>query len=536
MRTCLLYVAIMASAALSMDAADLTGTLTFDASQVGQSTRLGLVANGDFQVDWGDGTLVDYSAGSYYTETLKGQTMKLYGDFKQIVANSVNIVDVNLDGCHNMVQLQMNYNQFPTLNVSHMTQLTGLYAEGGKLKNLDVASCAAMRVLDVSENEIQGTLDCSTMSELTKLDCGDNQLTAVLLPKQDKIYQVDVRNNQLATLDVTGLSAVTELDCQGNQLQELDLTGMSKLEDLYAYENQISAINISGAPALETLSLSDNKIAVIDLTQHTKLEGIHLTNNNLNEIDLSKNTGVRYLNIGGNNLTTLDTKNLSMLSRLTCENNQLTELDLTGNANLYILYADHNLIEAIDMSQAPLVYDLNLAFNKLTELDLSKHNLYYVQVNDNELATLDLSSSSYLYRLAAQNNQLTDITFKSLNYLQGLTIEHNHIAADHLNEIINGLPDVTGLTVNDYNSDYAKIFRYDALPGVDASPAEAKGWIVTGFEAQTGVNSLSAEGHVVHTIYYGINGIVLDHEPESGIFIAREMMSDGQSVSRKVVK
>ncbi len=521
---------------MALMAQEPTATLTFANSQVGQSTRLGLVASGAFQVDWGDGTLVDYTSGAYYTETLKGQTMKLYGDFIQIVANSVNLTNVNLDGCPNMQQLQMNYNAFSSLNLSHMTNLTGLYAEGGSMTSLDVAGCTALRVLDVSENRIGGTLDCSGMAALTKLDCGDNLLTAVLLPKQQSIYQVDVRNNQLTELDVTGLGNVTELDCQENRITSLDLTGMSKLEDLYAYDNAIESINISGVPALKTLSLSDNMIGTIDLSTCPNLEGVHLTNNQLTAIDLSQNTGVRYLNIGGNQLTELNTTLLSQLSRLTCENNQLTELDLSGNSNLYVLYADHNQLSAIDLSVAPSVYDLNLAYNQLSDLDLSQHNLYYVQVNNNQLSTLDLSKSSYLYRLAAQDNQLTEVTFGSMSYLQGLTLQHNQLPAERWIEIINALPDVSNVSVSEYNQEYAKIFGYDALPGVDGTPATLKGWQVTGYAPYTSVEGLSSDAQVVRCVYYSLDGKVLSHEPASGIYIVSELLSNGQSRSHKTIK
>lgn len=479
---------------MALMAQEPTATLTFANSQVGQSTRLGLVASGAFQVDWGDGTLVDYTSGAYYTETLKGQTMKLYGDFIQIVANSVNLTNVNLDGCPNMQQLQMNYNAFSSLNLSHMTNLTGLYAEGGSMTSLDVAGCTALRVLDVSENRIGGTLDCSGMAALTKLDCGDNLLTAVLLPKQQSIYQVDVRNNQLTELDVTGLGNVTELDCQENRITSLDLTGMSKLEDLYAYDNAIESINISGVPALKTLSLSDNMIGTIDLSTCPNLEGVHLTNN------------------------------------------QLTELDLSGNSNLYVLYADHNQLSAIDLSVAPSVYDLNLAYNQLSDLDLSQHNLYYVQVNNNQLSTLDLSKSSYLYRLAAQDNQLTEVTFGSMSYLQGLTLQHNQLPAERWIEIINALPDVSNVSVSEYNQEYAKIFGYDALPGVDGTPATLKGWQVTGYAPYTSVEGLSSDAQVVRCVYYSLDGKVLSHEPASGIYIVSELLSNGQSRSHKTIK
>ncbi len=536
MKKTLLSITLAACTAMGMMADEPTAVLTFASSQVGQSTRLGLVASDGFQVDWGDGNLIDYTSGAYYTETLKGQTVKLYGDFRQIVANSVNLTDVNLDGCPNMQQLQMNYNAFPSLNLSHMTNLTGLYAEGGAMTSLDVAGCTALRVLDVSENRIAGTLDCSGMAALTKLDCGDNLLTTVLLPKQQNIYQVDVRNNLLTSLDVTGLGNVTELDCQENRITSLDLTGMTKLEDLYAYDNAIETINISGVPGLKTLSLSDNQIAAIDLSTCPNLEGVHLTNNNLSTINLSQNTGVRYLNIGGNQLAELNTTMLSQLSRLTCENNQLTELDLSGNANLYVLYADHNQLSDIDLSVTPRVYDLNLAFNQLANLDLSRHNLYYVQVNDNQLSTLDLSSSNYLYRLAAENNQLTDVTFASMSYLQGLTLQHNRLTAERLTEIINALPDVTNVDVTEYNQSYAKIFGYDALPGVDGTPATLKGWQVTGYAPYTAITGVNGDAQVVRTVYYGINGTMMTSEPESGVYIARDMLVGGQSRTRKVVK
>ena len=207
----------------------------------------------------------------------------------------------------------------------------------------------------------------------------------------------------------------------------------------------------------------------------------------------------------------------------------------TGNGTSW-QNAMGDLQAAIDLSVAPHVYDLNLAYNQLAELDLSQHNLYYVQVNNNQLQTLDLSNSSYLYRLAAQENQLTDVTFKNMSYLQGLTLQHNNLTAERWIEIIDALPDVTNVSVSEYNQEYAKIFGYDALPGVDGTPATLKGWQVTGYAPHTGINTSDGDAQVVRTVYYGINGTILDREPQSGLYIARDILGNGQSRSRKVVK
>ena len=65
MKKTLLSITLAACTAMGMMADEPTAVLTFASSQVGQSTRLGLVASDRFQVDWGDGNLIDYTSGAY---------------------------------------------------------------------------------------------------------------------------------------------------------------------------------------------------------------------------------------------------------------------------------------------------------------------------------------------------------------------------------------------------------------------------------------------------------------------------------------
>ena len=72
---------------------------------------------------------------------------------------------------------------------------------------------------------------------------------------------------------------------------------------------------------------------------------------------------------------------------------------------------------------------------------------------------------------------------------------------------------------------------------MNKADAEAKAWNVTEYiNSLTSVTTVAAEAQVVSTIYYDMNGRTMTAAPEHGIYIARDVMSNGTVVARKVMK
>ncbi|MDE7442923.1 MAG: hypothetical protein K2M65_02040, partial [Muribaculaceae bacterium] len=213
-----------------------------------QAARIGIGGAGsyEFTIDWGDGKEVTYNQQAYYEHLIIGSTVKVYGDEIILLrATSQGVLSADISRATAMVQVQLGYNDLESLKLGNHPSLTGLYAECNKLTSLDITGCPAMRVLDVHENAIEGTIDCSAMKSLSKVDVADNCISSLKLPKHTTLYEVDCSNNQLTELDVTGLGGLSEIACSGNRLTSIDLTGMTSVEEIYFDGNALTGIDIS---------------------------------------------------------------------------------------------------------------------------------------------------------------------------------------------------------------------------------------------------------------------------------------------------
>ena len=465
--------------ASSADDANLVITFT----EGTKSVRLGL-GGGTFSVDWGDGELTEYSSAAYYSHTITGNTVKVYGEDLQLLqATGGTIETITVNNAPALQRIQVGNNALKSLDLSGATALTGLYAEGNSLTSLDLSRCTALRVIDVHENQIGGTVDCSAMNALSKIDVADNHLTALVLPSHTTLYDVDCSNNNIETLDVTGRSGITELKCSGNLLSALDLKGMTGLTELYAYENRLTTIDVSEATALETLNVSDNELTAIDLSKNTALTGLYLYNNAISELDLSKNTKVRWLNVHDNRLAALNTSAQPSLSLLIANNNEIAAVDLTANPSLSQVQLGNNRLESIDVSRASYLSWLKVDNNRLSELNVSANSyLYWLECDSNRIASLDLSKNTYVQWVAAQDNLLDTLDVTANTGLQGLTIARNKMSVDAINAIIDALPNVSSVEITDNNRLWGRQLDISYMPGTRSArkdDATAKGWIVT---------------------------------------------------------
>ncbi len=198
------------------------------------------------------------------------------------------------------------------------------------------------------------------------------------------VYNMDIS-------DLTGIGFFTylrRLNCVDNQLTALDVSGNTALETLTCDLNKLTELDVSGNTALETLSCGSNQLTALDVSGATALQGLSCFDNKLTELDVSGAKALQRLNCNNNQLTELDvSENIALLS-LSCGDNQLTELDISGNTALQSLYC---------------------AWNQLTELGVSESNLADLDCRANYLTSLNVSGCSYLQKLLCYWNRLTSI-------------------------------------------------------------------------------------------------------------------------------
>ncbi len=124
--------------------------------------------------------------------------------------------------------------------------------------------------------------------DVTKLDCSDNQLTSLDLPKNTALTTLYCDRNQLTRLDVSKNAALTELDCSDNQLTSLDLPKSTVLTELFCFENKLTSLDVSKNIALTELYCSNNQLTSLNVSRCARLNTLYCDSNRINGKAMNK--------------------------------------------------------------------------------------------------------------------------------------------------------------------------------------------------------------------------------------------------------
>ena len=160
--------------------------------------------------------------------------------------------------------------------------------------------------------------------KIIKLNCHNNQLTALNVQGCTSLQVLSCWGNQLTALNVQGLPALQYLNCGGNRLTALDVQGLTALERLYCYDRQLTALNAQGCTALQRLNCYNNRLTALNVQGCTALKTLECRSNQLTELNVQGLTALQELNCAGNQLTALNVQGCTALQMLECYNNQLT--------------------------------------------------------------------------------------------------------------------------------------------------------------------------------------------------------------------
>lgn len=141
----------------------------------------------------------------------------------------------NLDSLYDMTQNQMSQltelnldnNNFSSLDLSGCTALSHLSCDDNKLTSLDVRGCTELGILACSDNNLT-TLDVSGCTELEILFCTDNNLTTLNIGSAKRLKNLRCWNNKnLTTLNLSGCGkALREIHCNNCNLSSLNLSSI----------------------------------------------------------------------------------------------------------------------------------------------------------------------------------------------------------------------------------------------------------------------------------------------------------------------
>lgn len=157
--------------------------------------------------------------------------------------------DTNEDGMLSDEELK----SFTEFN-AHATPVVDISARIKSLQGIE--KLKYLTEVDVYGNNIIGELDISGLSNLTRLECGGNKITSIVLPEESKLKELDCSLDPITFLDLKGQTELESFSCPMSSLKTLDLTNQTKLEWL----------NV-GTSTLTSLILPDHELDGKDCTE-----------------------------------------------------------------------------------------------------------------------------------------------------------------------------------------------------------------------------------------------------------------------------
>lgn len=138
--------------------------------------------------------------------------------------------------------------------------------------------------------------------------------------------------------------------------------------------------------------------------------------------------GVASFESSGQEITTITFDKMNGLTSLIIDNNQLASLDVTQCPDLTQLQCYKNKLTSLNYAGCQSLGTLDCSDNLLTELSFSgNESLYWLDCSNNKLTTLDLSTLARIMRLDCSGNQLTTLDASESDMLATLLCGGNKI-------------------------------------------------------------------------------------------------------------
>ena len=151
------------------------------------------------------------------------------------------------------------------------------------------------------------------------------------------VTTIRVNGNYSELKSLKGIEFFTELtrlDCGNTQISELDVSKNVLLESLDCHNSQISELDVSKNVNLQSLSCGDTQISKLDVSKNVLLESLDCYNSQISQLDVTKNVNLQSLNCHSTQISELNLSNNKELRSLTCYGTLLNQLDLTQQKSI----------------------------------------------------------------------------------------------------------------------------------------------------------------------------------------------------------
>ncbi|CAG8462894.1 39490_t:CDS:10 [Gigaspora margarita] len=233
-------------------------------------------------------------------------------------------------------------------------------------------------LLNISNQNLEGSLDLSDFTNLQELNCSHNQLTSDQRRHEEKIYNrfhgsleplQSLVNLKFLDINNTDIDSGTEY--LPKSIEEIHYSSggelKSKVKEIFGQSKNFSYIGSSSS------YVATNDAQQFLNERYQKEDKSKITEININykqsesPLNLSDFPNLENLKFYGNNLTTLNISNCPKLKTVQCSNNSnLTGLSITNCPEIAVLKCNSNNLTSLD-------FLVGLTSEKLKLLDLSSN-------------------------------------------------------------------------------------------------------------------------------------------------------------------
>jgi Leucine-rich repeat (LRR) protein len=184
--------------------------------------------------------------------------------------------------------------------------------------------------------------------------------------------------------------------------------------------DSVTTANISG---ITNLNVNNQNISdLTGLEAFTSLTGLNCGGNpQLTYLDVSQNYALVSILSRSSGLININFGTISNIKSLDLLNNQLTSLDLTSLVQLEGTYFRDNQLTSLDVSQNINLKNLKIEKNQISSIDISQNTqLTYLSCWKNQITALDVSQNLLLETISAEGNQISSLDVTMLDSLNSL--------------------------------------------------------------------------------------------------------------------
>lgn len=422
-----------------------TGLTRVDISKCNALESLGCSGNGMKSLDLSGNTKLQTLV--CYENQLESLDLSAATDLMYLGCGNNALKKLDLSSQQSLLALDCSKCGLTELDVNHLKDMLYFNCSNNPLTGLDLSDMEKLYSISCNSCEIK-ELKLSNNKELVRLDCKDNQISSLNLSGCSNLWELSCNNNQMTALDFSACSDICWVECSGNRIEGLEFADMYQLESLDVKDNKLSSLKLSGCPGLYHLDCSKNQLQDLDLSGCLSLYSVNCRDNQLTSLTLEKESYLELLNCLNNQLTSLDVSGFESLENLYCD----PEVVISGwsaseknaddvaalNAMIQILRAQGADLEEDCLHSDRYYWSDGRVFaidwsgcqiqGAVTVSGLS--NVYSLNLNNNQITSLDVSACEELGDLECRNNLLTTLDLSANNQLEDWVCDESVVVTE----------------------------------------------------------------------------------------------------------